>query len=104
EPGAEFWRCVPLGNGMRCRADCRMKAKALARFQRTVEAAGHRLKFLDDDDEAKEMEGRKRLRDTAEKVGQAAELARSLLALYPAGGKLARRRRQMERVTELAVL
>jgi len=33
-----------------------MKAKALARFQRTVEAAGHRLKFLDDDDEAKEME------------------------------------------------
>lgn len=48
--------------------------------------------------------GRKRLRETAEKVNQAADLARSLLALYPAGGRPSRRRRQMERVTELAVL
>ena len=48
--------------------------------------------------------GRKRLRETAERVAQATELARCLIASYPGGGRASRRRRQTERVTELAIL
>ena len=56
EGGAEFWRCVPLGHGARIRADCRMTAEALRRFVGRVETAGHHLRFLDDEEKAKEQQ------------------------------------------------
>jgi hypothetical protein len=47
---------VPLGQGSRIRADCRMMAQALSRFGARVESAGHRLKFLDEEEKVKEQQ------------------------------------------------